>query len=432
MKKYNLFYWVLLACMFFTSCGSSDVEMTGKGMLGDFPQFLLKYCDLSKQCADELEFEDNASKQGEIVNKYQEQWAKYVEGSGFVENLLKSSNREIPVVAPEEYGLSSAYLQVKDFDISLNHKDNTPKVKLEMKYSGKKPSAIFCFFLNDKDSVVFFGTLLSDYNNHSEINMTFPLNIKKNKDRDIMKFSLYALDKAVKIKVVDGKESLGLLESFKRNSQELVRSLSEAGIVELSSFDDFLDAKEQAKDEAKAEEKQEEVDKNKPGLVDLAYFELRGPVKSFTEFCDGTRTFTYQFTENGKWESRDAKKLSAFCTDVKRDSEKRIIGYQIEENYAYYTYTISYDAKTGWVSKIVCDGSDENKTTTFSYDENGYVTKEVEDGSYTEEGADEPTKEHIVTNYKYESFDKYGNWTKRSIKRSDSGTWVEKRYISYY
>lgn len=432
MKKYNLFYWALLACMFFTSCGSSDVEMTGKGMLGDFPQFLLKYCDLSKQCADELEFEDNASKQGEIVNKYQEQWAKYVEGSDFVENLLKSSNREIPVVAPEEYGLSSAYLQVKDFDISLNHKDNTPKVKLEMKYSGKKPSAIFCFFLNDKDSVVFFGTLLSDYNNHSEINMTFPLNIKKNKDRDIMKFSLYALDKAVKIKVVDGKESLGLLESFKRNSQELVKSLSEAGIVELSSFDDFLDAKEQAKDEAKAEEKQEDVDKNKPGLVDLAYFGLRGPVKSFTEFCDGTRTFTYQFTENGKWESRDAKKLSSFCTDVKRDSEKRIIGYQIEENYAYYTYTISYDAKTGWVSKIVCDGSDENKTTTFSYDENGYVIKDVQDGSYTEEGADEPTKEHIVTNYKYESFDKYGNWTKRSIKRSDSGTWVEKRYISYY
>lgn len=124
-----------------------------------------------------------------------------------------------------------------------------------------------------------------------------------------MKFVLYALDKAVKIKVVTGKESLALLESFKRNSQELVKSLSEAGIVELSSFGDFIEAKEgEAKEgEAKAEEKEEEVDKNKPGLVDLAYFGLRGPVSSFTEFCDGTRVYSYRFSENGKWETRNSK-----------------------------------------------------------------------------------------------------------------------------
>lgn len=431
MKKCNLFFLMLLASMLLASCGGGETSLTGKGMLGNIPQYLVQYVDMSKQCIDEQEFEDNDSKRDEIIKKYQEKWEKYVADSKLSDMISEGLKREIPVDASEEYGLSSAHFEAKDFNIRIGENKTYPKIELQMKYSGKKPSNSYCAFLDEKDSVVFMGAIFSDYRNNSHINLTFVIqNLKISEMRDALKFASYSLDKAVKIKVPTRDEIPELLKSYDRNSEALMKSLHEAGVLELEAYEDFINMTKKAEAEEKQEE--EEVDKSKPGLVDLAYFGLRGPVSSFTEYCDGTRVHAYRFSEKGKWEARDNKALSIFLTDVKRDSEKRIVGYQIEENYCIYDYTITYDAKTGWVSKIACEGSDGDKVTTFSYDENGNVTKDVEDGSYIEEGADEAIKEHIVTNYKYESFDKYGNWTKRTIKRSDSGTWVEKRDINYY
>lgn len=429
MKKYNLFFLMLLVCMLMASCGGSEAEMTGKGMFGDIPQYFLQYLDLNKQCADELEFEDNPSKRDEIINKYQEKWAEYVDDSKFLDKLLESSGHEIPVVTPEDYKLSNAHLAAENMDLTINESKKHPKIELRMRYADKRPSDTYCFFLDEKDSVVFYGAVMSDYDNNSVIRLSInELNAKTAKDRDLMKVCLYAIDKAVKIKVVYRKEAQEYAESFQRNFDELTKSLHDAGVVESTSLKELIFGKDETKTEVKEEE---EEDKNKPGAVDLAYFGLRGPVMSFTEYSDNTRVYTNRFSEKGKWETMDGKKLSSVYSDIKRDSEKRICGFTDGEFDMVATYTIAYDAKTGWVSKSSYDDSG-TITTTYTYDDNGYVVKEVADGSYTDMGADEPTKVHDVTTFKYESYDKYGNWTKRSAKMSDGSTWVEKRDISYY
>lgn len=429
MKKCNLFFLMLFACMLLASCGGSETEMTGKGMFGDIPQYLLQYLDLNKQCADELEFEDNPSKRDEIINKYQEKWADYVDDSKFLDKLLESSAREIPVEAPEDYRLSNAHLAAENIDLRINENKQYPVLKLQMRYVDKRPSDTYCFLMDEKDSVVFFGAFISDYHNNSEITLRVNgLNAKKAEERDVMKYSLYAIDKAVKIKVVPKEKFYSFLESYKRNADLLMKSLHEAGIVEISSFDEAVYGKDVTKTENKQEEEEE---KNKPGAVDLACFGLRGPVMSFTEYRDNIHVYTNRFSEKGKWETMDGKKLSSVYSDIKRDSEKRICGFTDGEFDMVATHIIAYDAKTGWVSKSSYEDSG-TVTTTYTYDDNGYVIKEVADGSYTDMGADEPTKVHDVTTFKYESFDKYGNWTKRSAKMSDGSTWVEKRNISYY
>lgn len=427
MKKCNLFFLMLMAVMLLASCGGGETSLTGKGMFGDLPQYLVQYIDLSKQCDDELEFEDNDSKRDEIVSKYQEKWEKYADDSKLTDMINEGFKREIPVVAPEEYGLSNAHFAAKNFDIRIGENKTFPKIEVQMTYSGKKPLNSYCAFLDEKDSVVFMGAIISDYHNNSHINLTFVIqNLKISERRDALKFTLYSLDKAVKIKVPTREEFPGLLKNFKQNSEALLKSLHEAGILEIKAYEDAINM-----GKVKTEEKQEEVDKNKPGLVDLAYFGLRGPVMSFTEYRDQTVVYSNRFSKNGKWETKDGKKLSSSYSDIKRDSEKRICGFTEGEFDMVASHTISYDAKTGWVSKSSCDDSG-TITTTYFYDENGYVVKEVDDGSYTDMGADEPTKVHTVTTFKYETFDKYGNWTKRSAKSSDGSTWVERRNITYF
>lgn len=235
--------------------------------------------------------------------------------------------------------------------------------------------------------------------------------------------ALYALDKISKIVVPTDEELLSYAEKAKSNLEKIAKELLEDGIIE--NVEELTGIKqEENKEDA------EQADMNKPGDVDLAYFELRGKVKSFTERNDDN-SISYSFTEKGKWNTYNGRSIQNALSDVERDAQKRIIKYTEGEFDCVDTEEITYDSKTGWVSKIKHNGEGED-ITTFTYDEKGYLIKKVCEGESWEMGAEEGEKFKDTTTYTYESFDEHGNWTARSAKSSDGRSWKETRRIKYY
>lgn len=433
MKKLNLSFLTLFVCMLLASCGGGGGELTGKGVFGDIPQYLLKCYEMNKQCSDELEFEDNSSKHGEIVEKYQKQWLEYQSEFNMAKVVNDLNEHGLPVIGGEEYGIKEAQVRLINADVSINEK-KVISIEMNMSYE-KHPSKGVCLFLDEKDSVIFVGMVFTDARpNKATVQLNFTNLITNNaQQRDGLKFSIYMLDRIRKIELATGKEADARLDGLKGNMDALIKSLHEAGVLECASLEELSSGDYTSKQSGEGEATEEADDKNKPGKADLAYFGLRGPVKSFTEYRDETLVFKNTFTENGKWQTIDGKKLGDYYSDIKRDSEKRIISFTDGEYDWQSTHNITYDEKTGWVSKLAFKDTDGSSTSiTYTYDENGNMTKEVTDASYIEMGADEPTKRHDTTTYKNEETDIYGNWTKRSAKCSDDSYWTEKRIISYY
>ena len=82
---------------------------------------------------------------------------------------------------------------------------------------------------------------------------------------------------------------------------KIAKELLEDGIIE--NVEELTGIKqEENKEDA------EQADMNKPGDVDLAYFELRGKVKSFTERNDDN-SISYSFTEKGKWNTYNGRSI---------------------------------------------------------------------------------------------------------------------------
>lgn len=433
MKKLNLSFLTLFVCMLLASCGGGGAELTGKGVFGDIPQYLLKCYEMNKQYADELEFEDNKSKQYEIEDNYQAQWAHYKNDFNIVQKLNDFGQHPVPVSGGEEFGIKDAIVKLDNHDISLASKQSMT-LNLEM-HPETLPSKAMCLFLDEKDSVIFSAAVFTDARQHKATASIRFNNFmaEKAQQRDYLKFSIYMLDRIRKIELATGKEADARLDGLKGNMDALIKSLHEAGVLECASLEELSSGNYTSKQSGEGEETEEADDKNKPGKTDLAYFGLRGPVKSFTEYRDETLVYKNTFTENGKWQTIDGKELGRNYSAIKRDSEKRIISFTDGEYDWQSTHNITYDEKTGWVSKLAFNDTDGSSTSiTYTYDENGNVAKEVTDASYIEMGADEPTKRHDTTTYKYEETDKYGNWTKRSAKCSDDSYWTEKRIISYY
>lgn len=431
MRKINLFFSMFVAAMLLASCGGSDVKMTGDGLFGIFPAYMLKYYELNKQCADEIEFEDDYSKQREIIEKYQQQLSEYANAHNFLEESVKMNFTEIPVDAPEELGIHEAYVSVESPQSQINEPKKQCSFRVQMRY--KERALRGCFFLDENDSVIYQPTL-TYVNNRAVASVFFyDMNPSTSQYRDKMKYALYALDRVKKIKITTAEETVAYMKNYMRNADKFIASLHDAGILECSSLEELLTGKNESETEEKEEDKKD--DKNKPGLADLVLFELRGPVRKMVQKSEMSTNYNVTFSENGKWELTNGDKVANVLSDVKRDSEKRIISYTEGEYDFISMLKITYDDKTGWISKVVSkDQGDEDGglTTTYVYDENGYVVKEVVDGQYTDMGADEPTKVHTVTTYKYVSFDSYGNWTKRSASNTDGGKYDETRTITYY
>ena len=101
------------------------------------------------------------------------------------------------------------------------------------------------------------------------------------------------------------------------------------------------------------------------------------------------------------------------------------------EDYVVIETTYEYDAKTGYLLKHKEMEPEGKMVRTYSYDENGFVTKMQEVGEYTEMDAEQSMKINRTSLYTYLSIDAHGNWTKRQVE-SEGAMITEVRTIQYY
>jgi hypothetical protein len=73
------------------------------------------------------------------------------------------------------------------------------------------------------------------------------------------------------------------------------------------------------------------------------------------------------------------------------------------------------------------DDWNSKSTTTYEYDENNHLIKQVE--KYTSNDGETTTAEY---KYDYTKFDEEGNWTRRTVYVDNKATQIEERDIEYY
>ena len=162
-----------------------------------------------------------------------------------------------------------------------------------------------------------------------------------------------------------------------------------------------------------------------PGRGDLGVFDLRGPVKE----CKKDQLIL-SFNPEGQWTAENGKPIEKFYTGgVKRDKNGRINKGLLDKwGETYHEYHL--DSK-GLVTKIEFhDYLDGGNDVTYTYDADGYVATESDQG-WGMDAVDEETGEEakpVVTKYTILEKDSYGNWTKRKDQNGNITT----RQITYY
>lgn len=403
------------------SCSGSSTQMTGDGIYGDLPDYLLKFIELKQKCTEDLEFEDNKEKQVEIVDKYAKQWEETLPASKLNDLCSSLMKDTIHVVSHVRESFSPVRMHADG--LKVDFKDgvkNSPTIVI--RYDEKPHNGNMYFFLDENDSIVCASVGMYLVNNTVALSLGFNDNAFKDKETaDIFKLFLFLADKAKKIMIPEGKEEIAeCVARWDYSIKATAKELEAEGII------GHLDLEDEKSTSQVNKEEEEKEDFTKPGAVDLAYFGLRGKVKSFQE-----NGLNYTFSEKGKWETYDGRKLGDAFSEIKRDSENRIVHFVDGEFDDMMTVAIFYDGKTGWVSKLERSGGGED-AVTYTYDDKGYLVKEVCKGYLQEMGADEPTPVNTTTTYKYVNFDEHGNWTKREVKNSDGQAWEDVRTIRYY
>lgn len=172
-------------------------------------------------------------------------------------------------------------------------------------------------------------------------------------------------------------------------------------------------------------------EQKKAGKGDLAMFELRGNVKSLV-VRDQYESIRYEFDQDGKLLSVNGTPANGYYESLKRDAEGRIASYTEGEYDMVADYKLIY-GKNGFVEKRVMSDMGE-RTTTYTYNDAGYLTSDRTLGEYTEMGADKPEKVDLKSDYKYSAVDENGNWTSRETTVSEEGAapYYEYRKITYY
>ena len=158
---------------------------------------------------------------------------------------------------------------------------------------------------------------------------------------------------------------------------------------------------------------------------DLAFFELKGPVKNVAYndmYFLGSENQVLYFSEEGVVTTPKGLKFN------RKNGMIKTISTYLPEFDIWTTDTYKSDSigRKVFNSYSGLDGGGDEK---FSYDESGNLVKrtatgEIEGEPYTS-----------VTTYTYMSHDEYGNWTKRVVKHKDSygtSSSTETRKITYY
>ena len=155
-----------------------------------------------------------------------------------------------------------------------------------------------------------------------------------------------------------------------------------------------------------------------PGRGELGIFDLRGPVKECKwRNVNGTTTCT--FDENGFWLTQNGKKLKdLFLGGVERDAQKRIKDGWVD---GYGSIHYKYNAQG-----LATDIDEDGFSRTLTYDNEGYVKKEVQ-AIAPDMGDEEGEPEETILYFTILEKDEMDNWTKR---KSNQGT--ETRTITYY
>ena len=163
----------------------------------------------------------------------------------------------------------------------------------------------------------------------------------------------------------------------------------------------------------------------------LVAFDLKGNVKACQEKNEMGYTRTLEFDENGKLTSCDGNAVQNIYSKIKEDEMGRMSITERTEDYVVIETTYEYDAKTGYLLKQKEMEPEGKMVRTYSYDENGFVTKMQEVGEYTEMDAEQSMKINRTSLYTYLSIDAHGNWTKRQVE-SEGAMITEVRTIQYY
>lgn len=180
------------------------------------------------------------------------------------------------------------------------------------------------------------------------------------------------------------------------------------------------------------ENKEATPEKETVGKGDLRLFDLIGKVKKCKLKSRYDTTTSWEFDENGMWTKLEGKALKAELTNIKKDSEGRIVSYTQRAEEMEWSTAYTFDKSTGRVKEQHVFGSGEDARTTITYNDAGDIVKSTENGTYEEIGADEPENYSETITYTIEAKDEAGNWTKRKCKSSNGESFTETRTIEYY
>lgn len=168
------------------------------------------------------------------------------------------------------------------------------------------------------------------------------------------------------------------------------------------------------------------------GKGDLRLLDLIGKVKKCKLKSRYDTTISCEFDENGMWTKLEGKALKAELTNIKKDSEGRIVSYTQRAEEMEWSTAYTFDKSTGRVKEQHVFGSGEDARTTYTYNDAGDIVKSTGNGTYEEIGADEPENYNETITYTIEAKDEAGNWTKRKCKSSNGESFTETRTIEYY
>lgn len=163
----------------------------------------------------------------------------------------------------------------------------------------------------------------------------------------------------------------------------------------------------------------------------LAAFDLKDNVKMCLEKNEMGESHKLEFDNMYKLIKYDDNPVQNIYSKMNFDDKGRLVSAEREEEYSIIETTYEYDSKTGRLVKQKDVDPEGHMTTTYTYDDNGFVVKKQEVGEFTEMGAEEPMKLNRTSVYTYLMIDARGNWTKRLVE-SEGAMITEVRIIQYF
>lgn len=163
----------------------------------------------------------------------------------------------------------------------------------------------------------------------------------------------------------------------------------------------------------------------------LAAFDLKDNVKMCLEKNEMGESHKLEFDNMYKLIKYDDNPVQNIYSKMNFDDKGRLVSAEREEEYSIIETTYEYDSKTGRLVKQKDVDPEGHMTTTYTYDDNGFVVKKQEVGEFTEMGAEEPMKLNRTSVYTYLMIDARGNWTKRQVE-SEGAMITEVRIIQYF